>query len=356
MSSPKTHHLRDHATKLTKPNRTGIHGSIKKVVEKRGGHRIWGRPGAADAEASGVLGSLDPNYDDYKENAVIAESVLVSGNVTKSSDHLIAEILVEFTESADIRETIIDIKEHPLIEPAQFVQLAIEFGLEHHNHERELISQLLSETHAVFEGRGYEEGFQSILYRLPDLTLDVPDAAEFVGLFLARAIYDDVLAPSFIKNAVVDNDLAKLALSLSYNVVHEPAERVRLENIWGPSAQNSVEQLREEAQSIVKEYMSSLDIVEADRAILALKSPSFMSQIVKEAIFLAIERGNHKPRELVLSLLTSWSKSAIISDYHMARGFDLANKSLEEIRLDVPHAEEALASIFKEAQGLKLIA
>jgi len=354
MSSPKTH-LRDHATKFAKPNRTGIHGSIKKVVEKRGGHRTWGIPGTADAESLGVLGNHDPNYDDYKENAVIAESVVVNGN-GKSSEHLIAEILVEFTESADIHETITDIKEHPLIEPAQFVTLAIEFGLEHHNHERELISQLLSETHAVFEGRGYEEGFQSILYRLPDLTLDVPDAAEFVGLFVARAIYDDVLPPAFIKNVVVDNDLAKLALSLSYNVVHEPAERVRLENIWGPSAQNSVEQLREEAQSIVKEYMSSLDIVEADRAILALKSPSFMSQVVKEAIFLAIERGNHKPRELVLTLLTSWSKSAIISDYHMARGFDLANKSLDEIRLDVPHAEEALQSIFKEAQTLRLIA
>jgi programmed cell death protein 4 len=354
MSSPKLQ-KHDHATKFgSKPSTKGVHGAIKKVVEKRGGHRTWGIAGAADASQPNALNKSDPNWDDFAGATYVSESTLVNGN-GKSPESIITVILVEFTESGDIDEAVADIKEHPLIEPAQFVALAVEFGLEHHNHERELVSQLLSACHALFEGRGYDEGFQNILFRLPDLVLDVPGAEEFVGLFIARAIFDDALAPAFIKNAEVDNEGAKLALNLAYNIVHEASERSRLENIWGPSAQTSVEVLREEAKNVVKEYLSSFDIAEADRAILSLNTPSFMSQVVKEALYLAIEQGNHKPRELVLSLLMNWSKSAIISDYHMKRGFDLAKKGLDEIRLDVPHVDDALASLVKDAEARKLV-
>jgi programmed cell death protein 4 len=339
---------------MTKPVHAGVHGAVKKVVEKRGGHGAWGKPGEGDANSPTVYGERDPNFDEYEKNTVLTESTGVNGSGRKP-EAIIHDILIEFAESGDISEAVEDLKEHASIEPAEFVAHAIEFGLEHHNYERELISQLLSELHPVFEGKGYNEGFQTILYRLPDLALDVPDAAEFVGLFFARAIYDEALAPAFIKNAVVDNELSKLAVNLAYNVVHEPSERARLENIWGPSALSSVEKLREEVGVIVKEFLVSLDIGEADRALLALNAPSFMSQVVKEAIFIGLERGNHVPRARVLDLLASWRTSGIISEYHMKRGFDLATRGLEEIKLDVPRAEEALSAFVTEAHARKIV-
>ena len=37
-----------------------------------------------------------------------------------------------------------------------------------------------------------------LLAELPDLTIDTPDAAEMIGMFLARAVADDCLPPAFI--------------------------------------------------------------------------------------------------------------------------------------------------------------
>jgi len=339
MSSAKVSHAHDHATKLTKP--TGKYsrdnGAIKKVIDKRGGHGLWGKPSVSDGAAPSALNELDPNFDEYEGKAVLEESHATNGN-GRAPEVVLADLLIEYIESGDAAEAVADLKEHPLIEPADFVAAAVVYGLEHHAYERELISQLISETHPIFEGKGIDEGFQRILSKLPDLALDTPDAAEYVGQFVARAIYDDTLAPAFIKNAVVDNEPAKLALNLAYNVVHEPSERSRLENIWGPSALTSVDKLRDEVSVIIKEYMVSLDIAEADRALLALNAPSFMSQVVKQAIYAAIEGGNHKPRDLVLKLLSSWADAAIIPEFHIRRGFELAQKGLDEIKLDVPHS------------------
>jgi len=351
MSSPK--HVHDHATKLTKPSHAGLHGAVKKPVEPRGGHATWGTPGQAELGAPQVLGEKDPNFDEYTNGVLLSEKTL-SGEAD-AAHKAILDLLVEYIDSGDVIEALTDLKEKASIDASEFVADAVEFGLDHKAYERELISQLLSAAHPIFEGKGYIEGFQKILYRLPDLALDTPDAAEFVGLFIARAIYDDTLAPVFIKNAIVDNELAKLALNLAFNVSHDPSERSRLENIWGPSAQVSLEQLRGEVAVILKEYMVSLDVSEADRAILALSSPSFMSQVVKQAVYLAIEGGNHKPRELMLGLLEQWLRSSIVPEFHMARGFELARKGLDEIALDVPQAEKALKDLESEAIAKKIL-
>ena len=45
-------------------------------------------------------------------------------------------------------------------------------------------------------------GFEHILDTIEDLLLDCPQAAHLVGLFLGRAIVDDVLPPSFLSHVV----------------------------------------------------------------------------------------------------------------------------------------------------------
>jgi len=353
MSSPKA---RDHATKLTKPTTNGAHGAIKKVIEKRGGHGTWGKPGAQKPVA---LNKSDPNYDDYDDkDAVISSSPSMNGRGSpidrRAVRIVLGDLLDEFAESGDVQGALNDLREHSSIDPAEFVAAALVFGVEHRAYERELISQLLSQAHPLLEGKGFDEGFQRVLSMLADLVLDTPNAAEFVGLFVARATFDDALAPVFIKNAVVDSEPAKLALNLAYNVLHEPSERQRLENIWGPSAHTSVAKLRDEVTTIVKEYLEALDVAEADRALIALNAPSFLSQAVKQAVYAAIEGGNHAPRDRVLDLLCSWHTSGIVPEYHVRRGLELAKKGIDEITLDVPHAEAMLTEFLVAAQRRKL--
>jgi len=353
MSSPKLHE-HDHATKMTKPTITGAHGAVKKVVEKRGGHDAWGKPGRAEIGALGVLNRSDPNFDEYTEGSVVLDDV-TSIVEEKEKHKAIHDLLTEFIDSGDVREAILDLKDKSSIDPCEFVYDAIVFGLDHKAYDRELISQLISAAHPIFEGKGYDEGFQKILFELPDLTLDTPDAAEFVGLFMARAIYDDAMAPAFVKNAKVDNELAKLAVTLAFHVVHEPSERSRLENIWGPAAVKSVDKLREEIGIIFKEYMEELDLAEAERAILALNSPSFHSQVVKQALFIGIEMGNHKPKAIVLDLLEAWIKAGIINEFAFKRGLELAKKGIDEILLDVPNAVDSLKQLEVAAVQKKLL-
>ena len=42
------------------------------------------------------------------------------------------------------------------------------------------------------------KGFEATVYSVDDLKLDVPEAPEYIALFLARAVVDDVLPPSMI--------------------------------------------------------------------------------------------------------------------------------------------------------------
>jgi programmed cell death protein 4 len=361
MSSPSANnhaHPHDHATKMAVPNNknVGHYGAVKKVVEKRGGagRGAWGKPGS-ELNAPKALNRKDPLFDDYADgNVVLEESTLItSGDLRLMA---VLDLIVEYIESGDVSEALSDLNDKKSIQGADFVEASVVFGVEHHAYERELISQLLSSAHSIFEGKGYAEGFQRVLFSLPDISLDVPNAAEYVGLFLARAFYDEILPPKFVKEAVIENEQSKLALSLAFNMENDPSERSRLENVWGPSTLSSVDRLRDEVQVILKEYLVSLDISEADRAIMELNSPSFMSQVVKQALYLAIESGNHKPKALILDLLVSWQKSSLLSDYHIFHGFELAVRNIEEIKLDVPHSEDILNGMIDDAKKLGLLA
>ena len=50
-------------------------------------------------------------------------------------------------------------------------------------------------------------GFQDLIAALDDLCLDVPDAPDFVAIFVARAIVDDVLPPSFLTHISSSGEL-----------------------------------------------------------------------------------------------------------------------------------------------------
>lgn len=350
--------LHDHATKMAVPvnKNVGHYGAVKKVIEKRGGagRGAWGKPGS-ELDLPKTTNPQDPNFDDYDDGNVVFEerTLITSGDLRLMA---VLDLIVEYIESGDVTEALGDLNDKKSIQGADFVEAAIVFGIEHRAYERELISQLLSSAHAIFEGKGYDEGFQRVLYSLPDLVLDVPSAAEYVGLFLARAMYDEVIPPKFIKEAVVENEQAKLALSLAWNTENDPTERARLEQVWGPASLSSVDRLRDEVNVILQEYLISFDLAEADRAIMELNSPSFMSQVVKQALYCAIESGNHKPKELIMALLASWAQSSLLSDYHLARGFELAVRNLDEIRLDVPHAEDILNGLIDDAKKHGLLA
>jgi hypothetical protein len=61
-----------------------------------------------------------------------------------------------------------------LIDGIEFTKRALIFGIERQAYERELVSKLLSACYELFNDNEIEDGFQLLLFRLPDLVLDVP--------------------------------------------------------------------------------------------------------------------------------------------------------------------------------------
>ena len=58
---------------------------------------------------------------------------------------------------------------------------------------------LSSLYHEIIQAAQMQKGFRNLLHSVDDLKLDVPSAEEDVALFLARAVVDDVLPPSFLQ-------------------------------------------------------------------------------------------------------------------------------------------------------------
>lgn len=267
----------------------------------------------------------------------------------------ISEILLELSETGDLKEAKLAIERTKSIEGIEFTKRSLIFGIEHHFYERELISKLLSVAYDIFEGRDIADGFQLLLYRLPDLVLDVPGAPQILAKFISRAIYDEILPPAFVKDAEVDNHHAKEALALVYATVHSSEERGRLEHIWGPGNLRSVQELKETVDALLIEFLENPDPKETSKAISDLHAPSFSSQIVKQALRLAMDKNTEAARNSVLQLLTYWHQTAVMSVAQITRGFNNMASQIDDLKLDLPSAPTMFKELTEAAKETKLI-
>eukprot|EP00004_Rigifila_ramosa_P019865 TRINITY_DN5109_c0_g1_i1.p1 TRINITY_DN5109_c0_g1~~TRINITY_DN5109_c0_g1_i1.p1 ORF type:complete len:258 (-),score=63.62 TRINITY_DN5109_c0_g1_i1:545-1318(-) len=188
----------------------------KPAPTKPGQRANWGRPG--DELQDSLIDEHDPIYDEEDDDLpakkpagaksaqkkpaqrvpqatpeIVAEVDLQSALPTIATD-----ILSEYYESADAAEVerrlrvLDDTSIHP-----RFVKRCITMACGLKTRERELTSQLfvhlldrpISRAHII-------RGFREMLGSLADLQLDVPDAVNLAGQFLARAVFDEVFAPA----------------------------------------------------------------------------------------------------------------------------------------------------------------
>jgi len=197
------------------------------------------------------------------------------------------------------------------------------------------------------------DGFEIVLDRLPDLILDVPDAVDVLGKFISRAVYDEILPPVFLNVAKVNNAKASMALSLAHELYDK--ERKRLVHIWGPGDLSSVRRLRKEVDSLLREYLENKDTNEATQAVNALNARSFNSQVLRQALTLALEANSSPARKDIIILITAFRKSALVSDYDVHHGFVLTWRKISDTKLDVPNAEDMLLEITQLAKDNLLL-
>jgi hypothetical protein len=233
-----------------------------------------------------------------------------------------------------------------------FPGLAISLALEKKPHQRELVSRLLStacsNSHGLLKSTTMQKAFHALLFnRLEELCVDVPDAPELVGCFLARAIADNILPPTFVSSykGQVSKDIILRALRKAENLSKVPHISQNLDIVWvAPAGLRNADYapptqaLTDAFSTLVKEYMDAKDKREVDRTLRELNVPHFLHELVVQAIFMVIERSTEDTCNTVIDLLSYIYTTGQCSGDMMAKGIRRVYDQLADISIDVPSA------------------
>jgi len=293
----------------------------------------------------------DPNYDSEEEEGYVIEEVSTGPEEATVADA--PALLKEYFssgEKADLAKSLTDTRTNATHN--NFVKKALIAGIENGPYERELVSQLLLYVleQKVVTREKIIEGCEDAIMALDDIVLDNPNATEILGKFLARAIVDEIVPPAFLhkftkgKNRRVDD-----CISLSEALVTEKHRIDRLAHIWGPGDLSSVKRLKNEVNELINEFLVSGDQDEAESNVRKLNASSFHFQIVKAAIYLALQQTQAKRNELE-QLLKHFHQIGLISSQAISQGFRVCYERINDIELDVPKAKQFIDEIANSAR------
>lgn len=220
----------------------------------------------------------------------------------------------------------------------EFVKRAITMALDRHERERELTSRALSHLFGagVVTTDQVGKGFERLFEVMEDLQLDIPEARKLVAMFLARAVADEVLPPSFLTDTLVESvggnvvEQARVLLSVRHG-------SARLERIWGPGDGRSVDELKVEVRQLVEEYLLSRDVDEAAQCVREMRVPHFHHELVKRAVVLSLD-GKEADQRAVSALLAHLHAQVVLTLDQLVKGFDRVLEVRQRARASPPLA------------------
>ncbi|XP_077933250.1 programmed cell death protein 4 isoform X3 [Halichoerus grypus] len=99
---------------------------------------------------------------------------------------------------------------------------------------------------------------------------------------------------------------------------------------------------------LLKEYLLSGDISEAEHCLKELEVPHFHHELVYEAIVMVLESTGESTFKMILDLLKSLWKFSTITLDQMKRGYERIYNEIPDINLDVPHSYSVLERFVEE--------
>ncbi|XP_068606906.1 programmed cell death protein 4a [Brachionichthys hirsutus] len=309
-----------------------------------GGKGVWGAAGMVYEDEEPDL--RDPNYDESSQGDTVYAKVVPEID-EKELGKMVNPIVQEYFEHGDTKEVQIMLKELNLgPHKYEFSSLAVSLSLEGKASHRELTSRLLSDLSVkVMSQNDMARAFDKMLQELPDLILDTPEAPQMLGQFIARAIADHILPMSFLDchKGKVDCEHARVALDRAAVLLTMKRGIVRLDNVWGVGGgQRPVKHLIKEMNLLLKEYLTSGDVLEAEHCLRDLEVPHFHHELVYEVVVMVLESTGDTASHMMIKLLRSFWETGLITVDQMNRGFQRVYNELPEISLDVPHAHSIM--------------
>ncbi|CAN0909931.1 MA3 DOMAIN-CONTAINING TRANSLATION REGULATORY FACTOR 2 [Linum grandiflorum] len=265
-------------------------------------------------------------------------------------------IIQEYFLSGDIAEVSDCIEsENSCCSPqlnAMFIKRLVTLAMDRKNREKEMASVLLSSL--CFPTDDVVHGFIMLIESADDTVLDIPIVVEDLGMFLARAVVDEVIAPQQLEeigNQFLGTDsTGNKVLQMAKSLLKARLSGERILRCWGGggSSKNgwAVEDIKDKIGKLLEEFESGGDVREACRCIKELGMPFFHHEVVKKALVKIME----SKMEKLWGLLNECFRSGLITTYQMTKGFGRVAESLEDLRLDVPDAEKQFGLYVEKAK------
>ena len=289
----------------------------------------------------------DPNYDSTEEPfGLRAAAGDAKSDVVVEYKNKAETIINEYFNSADIDEAWISVEklDAPVYEHF-FVKRLVTLAMDRGHREKEAAATLLSALYpSALSGAQIQRGFLRLVEAADDLSIDVPDAAETLGMFIARAIIDDILPPSFPDNVAClvtcEGKQSQEALLLAHGHLFGPGHIDRVLRAWGDFDKSPLDAAKLQIKSMLEEYVVTNDVSETRRCLHDLHMPFFHHEFVKQALNIALEapRDSHIVA-CILGLFKVLGDSAELSASQLQKGFIRTNGAIEDLSLDIPDAK-----------------
>ncbi|GMI30457.1 hypothetical protein TeGR_g9113 [Tetraparma gracilis] len=341
--------------------------AVENAHKKQGGlgKGKWNTSGAVDAPAP--LSKDDPMYDSEEDEQGV---VLVSGGdvhqgVGSPPRHsydtnlqrmvygpklTLAEYkrqlstsLLELFTSSDIPEALRSISELDCAEyNYEVVKRAVSMSFDKGDREKELVSKLLSEAHpAVLSTDDVGKGFERVFENLEEYVLDAPAAYTLTASFLARAVVDELLPPSFLSDPLV-RSLGGPVIEAAVQLLTREHSAVRLEKVWGVDGR-PVAELKVAMDQLLKEYLLSRELDEALTCVLELNAPHFHHELIKRGVKTTLDSTDPDADASAMSALFKFLHSHdVLSSQQLSKGFNRCYSLLDDFKLDMPAAPDFL--------------
>jgi len=288
-----------------------------------------------------VSGDVDPcttaqrSYDPDHSKVVFGPRMTLS-----EFKRQIISTLEEYFHSEDVEDTIRSLRELSCPEyHHEIVKRSISLSLDRNDRERELVSKLLNAAHpSLLAAKHLQTGFTRLFEIADELEIDVPGAIANLAAFLARAVVDEILPPSFLIDPIVSG-LGGDIIEDTKRILSREHQYSRVEKIWGPGDGRPVPEMKVAVDALVEEFLVSRDYAEAERCVRELHAPHFHHEVVKRAIVVVIDR-DRPIHEACVSLLEHLAAQEVISRPQLRRGLERIETSMEDIMLDSPKGKE----------------
>ncbi|KAL2503755.1 MA3 domain-containing protein [Abeliophyllum distichum] len=314
-----------------------------------GGKGTWG--GLLDTDDDCFLDLNDPNYSSNEEDKnSIAKKRNSSFEEYKKKAIIIVEEYFANDDAISTANELIEL-EMPCYN-YYFVKKLVSIAMDRHDKEKEMAAVLLSSLYGnVIDPPQVYKGFQKLLESTDDLTVDIPNAVDILALFIARAVVDDILPPSFLTKAMgslsEDSKGVEVIRRAEKGYLSAPLHVEAIERRWGGSKNKTVEDLKFKINNLLIEYVVSGDVKEACRCIKDLNVPYFHHEIVKRAVIMAMEK--RQAENCLLDLLKRASEEGLINSSQISKGFGRIIDSVDDLSLDIPNAKVILQSLISKA-------